>query len=98
MRIYQHAHRGSKALVDFGPLGPQDTWWPSMRPPKGNWVVVRVHLWLPPGTHSGRHVLWVDQWESWAPGDVRQRAMRHERRMAKEQLRAEAEQDGAPAL
>jgi hypothetical protein len=99
VRIYQRAHRGSKAVVDFGPLGSQDTWWPSMRPPVGKWVVVSVRLWLPPGTHSGRHVLWVDHWESWAPGDVHRRAMRHERRVAKGRFHGSAGQkDNAPAL
>jgi hypothetical protein len=93
VRVYQRARRGTKATVDFGPvLGVQDTWWPFMRAPKGRWVVVTVHLWSPPGTHSGRHVLWVDHWESWAPGDTAQRARRHQRRLEKEQLRAGREQ------
>ena len=93
MRIYQHARRGSKALVYFcSVLGRQDTWWPYMRPPVNNWVVVQTHLWLPPGTHSEQQVFWVDKWESWAPGDIQMRASRHRRRMEKASLRGEAEQ------
>jgi hypothetical protein len=85
VRIYQHARRGSKALVDFGSaLGTQDTWWEHARPPVGNWIVIHAHLWLPPGTHSDEHVLWVDHWESWAPGDTQMRALRHQRKMEKE--------------
>jgi hypothetical protein len=92
-RVYQRARRGSKVLVDFGPaLGTQDTWWERMRPPVNNWVVVHAHLWLPPGTHSERPVLWVDHWESWAPGDTRMRALRHQRKLEKEQTRREVEQ------
>lgn len=94
VRIYQHARRGSKALVDFGSaLGTQDTWWEHTRPPVGNWVVVHTHLWLPPGTHSDEHVLWVDHWESWAPGDTQMRALRHQRKMEREgDARHDAEQ------
>jgi hypothetical protein len=85
VRIYQHARRGSKALVDFGPaVGTQDTWWEDARPPVGHWVIVHAHLWLPPGTHSEGQVLWVDRWESWASGDVHLRAGRHQRRLEKE--------------
>jgi len=88
IRIYQHARRGSKTLVDFGPVvGTQDTWWEDARPPIGHWVLVHAHLWLPPGTHSERQVLWVDHWESWASGDVPTRARRHQRRMEKEAAR-----------
>jgi len=85
VRIYQHARRGSKAVVDFGPVvGLQDTWWEHKRPPVGNWVIVQAHLWLPPGTHSEQQVFWIDQWESWAAGDTPMRAQRHQRRMEKE--------------
>ncbi|HEU5105979.1 MAG TPA: hypothetical protein VFU11_09070 [Solirubrobacterales bacterium] len=88
IRIYQHARRGSKALVDFGPaVGIQDTWWEDARPPVGHWVIVHAHLWLPPGTHSEGQVLWVDHWESWASGEVLVQARRHERRMEKEAAR-----------
>jgi hypothetical protein len=81
VRIYQRARRGSKAVVDFGPVvGMQDTWWEAARPPVGHWVIVHAHLWLPPGTHSEEQVLWVDHWESWASGDVPMRARRHQRR------------------
>lgn len=82
--IYQHAHRGTKAVVHFGPrLGPQDTWWPYSAPPTtGSAVLVRAHLWRPPGTHSGEHVWWIDALEqTWAPG-LSKRAERHEKRVA----------------
>ena len=92
-RVYQRARRGTKAVVDFGPVvGTQDTWWPLMRPPVGRWVVVRAHLWLPPGTHSERHVIWIEHWASWAEGDVRLRALRHQRRMEKQSLPTSAGQ------
>lgn len=92
VRIYQRARRGSKALVDFGAeIGMQDTWWEHMRPPVGSWVVVHAHLWLLPGTHSGEHVLWVDHWESWAPGDTWIRAQRHQHKLEKEQARGGGE-------
>jgi hypothetical protein len=88
IRIYQHARRGSKALIDFGlAVGTQDTWWEDARPPVGHWVIVHAHLWLPPGTHSEGQVLWVDHWESWASGDVPMRARRHQQRMEKEAAR-----------
>lgn len=88
VRIYQHARRGSKAVVDFGSVvGIQDTWWEHKRPPVGNWVIVHTHLWLPPGTHSEQQVFWIDQWESWAAGDTPMRARRHQRRMEKEARR-----------
>jgi hypothetical protein len=93
VRVYQHAHRGTKALVYFGSvLGTQDTWWPYMRPRVEQWVIVQAHLWLPPGTHSEQQVLWVDKWESWATGDTQIRALRHRRRMEKEAARREGEQ------
>lgn len=89
VRVHQRARRGTKALVYFGStLGTQDTGWPFMRPPKKKWVVVEAHLWLPPGTHSGRQVLWIDRWESWAPADTQIRALRHQRKMEKDQNRA----------
>lgn len=88
VRIYQHARRGSKALVHFGPvLGLQDTWWEHRRPPVDSWVIVQARLWLPPGTHSEQQVFWIDEWESWADGDIRTRALRHQRRMEKEAAR-----------
>jgi hypothetical protein len=87
-RVYQQAQRGTKAVVHFGDaVGLQDTWWEKMRPPTNQWVVVRTHLWFPPGTHSEQHVVWVDGWESRAAGDVYVRALRHERRLEKEGLR-----------
>jgi len=86
-RVYQRAHRGTKAVVHFGDgVGLQDTWWEHMRPSADQWVVVRTHLWYPPGTHSGQHVVWIDAWESSAAGDVYTRALRHERRLRKEGL------------
>jgi hypothetical protein len=86
-RIYQQAHRGTKAVVHFGSVvGLQDTWWEGMRPPVNQWVVVRTHLWFPPGTHSEQHVVWIDAWESRAPGDTYVRALRHERRLEKKKL------------
>jgi|GEM_PF-3264513 len=86
-QIYQKAHRGTKAMVHFGSVvGFQDTWWEGMRPPVNQWVVVRTHLWFPPGTHSEQHVVWIDEWESRAPGDTYIRAVRHERRLEKEGL------------
>lgn len=92
VRIYQRARRGNKALVHFGPVvGLQDTWWEHQRPPVDSWVIVHAHRWLPPGTHSGQQVFWIDEWESWAEGDIRMRALRHQRRMEKEgTLHAEA--------
>lgn len=88
-RVYQQARRGTKALVHFGAaVGLQDTWWEGTRPPVGRWVVVRTRLWLPPGTHSEEQVVWIEGWDSWAPGDVYSRALRHERRL---------ERDGAVA-
>jgi hypothetical protein len=96
VRVYQRARRGTKALVYFGSvLGTQDTWWPYMRPPVKNWVVVQAHLWLPPGTHSEQQVLWVDSYESWVPGDTQMRALRHQRRLEKENLRGEAKRGDA---
>ncbi len=82
VRIYQKAHRGTKAVVHFGAVvGSQDTWWPHMRPSANQWVVVRTHLWFPPGTHSGQHVVWIESWDGYAPGDVYLRALRHEKRI-----------------
>ena len=84
-RVYQQARRGTKALVHFGAeVGLQDTWWEGTRPPVGRWVVVRTRLWLPPGTHSEEKVVWIEGWDSWAPGDVYSRALRHERRLERE--------------
>lgn len=94
-RVYQQARRGTKAVVHFGDaVGPQDTWWEHMRPAANQWVVVRTHLWLPPGTHSGQQVVWIDAWESWAAGDVSWRAQRHERRQEKEGLRTTPPHEG----
>jgi hypothetical protein len=88
-KVYQRARRGTKAVVDFGPvLGLQDTWWPQMSPPVGQWVVVRARVWLPPGTHSERPVIWIEHWESRAEGDVKLRASRHQRRTEKQAGRA----------
>jgi hypothetical protein len=84
-RVYLQARRGTKALVHFGAeVGLQDTWWEGTRPPVGRWVVVRTRLWLPPGTHSEEQVVWIDGWDSWAPGDVYSRALRHERRLERD--------------
>jgi hypothetical protein len=82
LRTYQRANRGTKAVVHFGAeIGEQDTWWEWMNPPVGRWVIVRASLWLPPGTHSGEHVIWINSWESWAPADTYKRALRHQLRM-----------------
>jgi hypothetical protein len=91
-RIYQNARGGTKALVDFGaPLGVQDTWWEQMRPPLNVWVVVEAHLWLPPGTHSEQHVLWVDRWDSTLSSSQLKRALRHNVRLGKlERAQAQA--------
>lgn len=88
VRVYQRARRGSKVIVDFGPaLGHQDTWWEFKQPPVGVWVVVHAHYWDSPETHSGEYVLWIDHWESWAPGDVQMRALRHQQRLEKRAAR-----------
>jgi hypothetical protein len=92
VRIYQRARRGSKAVVNFGPaVGALDTWWEHARPPVGKWVIVHAHPWFPPGTHSGQMVLWVDHWQSWAPGDTETRARRHQRRQEKLAARSRGE-------
>jgi hypothetical protein len=84
VRTYQRARRGSKVVVDFGPpVGVQDTWWPRMAPPRGRFVFVEAHFWPGGGTHSGGPVIWIDRWDSTAPGDVLKRARRHERRLTK---------------
>ncbi|MGH2940453.1 MAG: hypothetical protein ACRDPE_20285 [Solirubrobacterales bacterium] len=100
-RVYQQARRGTKALVHFGAaVGVQDTWWEQVRPPVGRWVVVRTRLWLPPGTHSEMPVVWIEGWESWAPGDTYTRALRHEQRLQREGVtieRAPRKQDATPS-
>ncbi len=79
--VYQHAKRGSKAIVDFGPgLGRLDTWWPGSRPKLGQWVLVRAHRWTPPGTHSGTYVWWIDGVDGIWPADLRTRAERFAKR------------------
>jgi hypothetical protein len=95
IRTYQHARRGTKALVNFGPrVGIRDTWWERMSPPRGRFVFVEAHWWPGPGTHSEEPVIWIDRWHSTAPADVMMRAKRHERRQARlalaEEKRAEA--------
>ena len=80
-RVYQNGRRGDKAMVNFGAAGVWDTWWEGMRPPSGSWVLVSVHLWLPPGTHSGRPVLWVDALHEAHPGNLAIRADRHVQRL-----------------
>lgn len=96
-RVYQEARRGTKALVHFGAeVGLQDTWWEGTWPPVGRWVVVRTRLWLPPGTHSDEQVVWIEGWDSWAPGDVYSRALRHERRLEHDGAIVEKEVGGAP--
>lgn len=83
-RIYQRARRGTKVIVDFGEqAGPLDTWWPNRVPLPGRWVLVRGHLWTPPGTHSGEPVIYIDKWLNEWPGDIVRRARRHEAREAK---------------
>jgi hypothetical protein len=94
VRVYQRARRGTKALVYFGSaVGTRDTWWPHAHPPRKSWVVITAHIWLPPGTHSGREVLWVDGWEVRASVDVQRRALRHERRLVMEMQRREREEE-----
>jgi len=89
IRIYQRAATGSKVLVDFGDtVGVQDTWWPKTCPEVGSWVLVYVHLWLPPGTHSDEPVLWVDSWESQLRKVALKRALRYQARLDRERLRA----------
>ena len=91
VRTYQRARRGAKALVDFGPaVGVQDTWWPNTTPPQGRFVFVEAHYWHG-DTHSGGPVIWIDRWDSTAPGDVLKRANRHERRLAKLAAKAQEE-------
>lgn len=84
-RSYQRARRGTKVWVHFGSYhGQRDTWWEGRRPPaRGTYVVVVAHVWNPPGTHSGREVIWIDQvidvlspWLVW-------RGRRHARRLAR---------------
>jgi hypothetical protein len=55
--------------------------------------VVTAHIWLPPGTHSGREALWIDGWEVRARDDVQRKVLRHERRLAKEAQRREWEEE-----
>ncbi|HSS03755.1 MAG TPA: hypothetical protein VLK89_01030 [Solirubrobacterales bacterium] len=89
VRVYQRAHRGTKALVSFGDfVGVQDTWWPGTCPQVGSWITAYVHLWRPPGTHSDEPVLWVDSWESQWPASAQRRALRHQARMEKASRRA----------
>lgn len=85
--VYQHGRRGDKAMVDFGGAGVWDTWWEGMRPLSRTWVLVAVHVWLPPGTHSGKPVLWIDAWDEQHPGNLAKRADRHGRRLARDQRR-----------
>lgn len=90
-RVYQHARGGTKVIVDFGGGGRWDTWWPNSRPSPGHWVLVDCHLWYPPGTHSGRPVVWIDAWhQQWSDKAVR-RAKRHERRLDRGSIRTRRE-------
>jgi hypothetical protein len=84
-QVYQNGRRGDKAMVNFGIAGVWDTWWEGMRPRSGNWVLVSVHLWIPPGTHSGQPVLWVDNLYEAHPGDLAMRAERHTQRLSRDQ-------------
>ena len=80
--------RGSKAFVHFGRhLDTQDTWWPRTVgvPAPGSYVVVSAHLWAPPGTHSGRDVLWIDEWHWAVPARTVRRADRYARRLSRRQ-------------
>jgi hypothetical protein len=87
--VYLRGRRGDKATVDLGTAGVWDSWWEGMRPPSRAWVLISVHLWMPPGTHSGEPVLWIDEWHEEHPGDLPNRAARHARRLARaEQRRA----------
>jgi hypothetical protein len=86
-RVYQHGRRGDKAVVNFGAAGIWDTWWEGMRPRARSWVLVAVHLWLPPGTHSGEPVLWIDQCYEEHSGNLNERANRYARRLLRDQQR-----------
>jgi hypothetical protein len=83
-QVYQNGRRGDKAMVNFGNAGVWDTWWEGMRPRSGDWVLVSVHLWTPPGTHSGQPVLWVDNLYEAHPGDLTMRAERHVQRLSRD--------------
>lgn len=83
--VYQPSRRGTKVIVDFGQsAGRRDTWWPNSRPQAGSWVLVECHLWLPPGTHSGAPVLYIDKWFQSLPEKTIKRARRHESRLSKQ--------------
>ena len=86
--VYMLARDGTKAIVDFGPTGRWDTWWPHSRPQPGQWVAVHGRIWTPPGTHTGREVCWIHSWDATWPPDTPQRAHRHDRRLRKAQRRA----------
>jgi hypothetical protein len=85
--VYQHGRRGDKAMVDFGSAGVWDTWWEGMRPLPRTWVLVAVHVWMPPGTHSGQAVLWIDDRHEQHPGNLVKRANRHTLRLVRDQQR-----------
>jgi hypothetical protein len=61
VKVYQRARTGMKAVVDFRGYGQLDTWWPARWYPPGTLVRVQAHKWMPPGTHSGQPVWWVDE-------------------------------------
>jgi len=81
--IHQHARRGTKVIVNFGRAGRWDTWWLNECPRPGMWVLVDCHLWIPPGTHSGRSILYIDAWRGHWTEEIIGRAARHERRRLK---------------
>ncbi|MGH9120648.1 MAG: hypothetical protein ACRDYC_01665 [Acidimicrobiales bacterium] len=53
-----------------------------MRPIIGQWVLLRGHIWIPPGTQPGYGVLWVDAVEGTWSGDLATRADRFAKRVA----------------
>ena len=57
--------------------GDEQAWlvWQRLEP------YANVHVWLPPGTHSGRPVVWIDDWFEDHPANLVQRADRHIRRL-----------------
>ncbi|MHB1773384.1 MAG: hypothetical protein ACYCST_16920 [Acidimicrobiales bacterium] len=95
--VTQRARRGTKVNVHFVQIGMQDTWWPWQCPRKGTWVLVRAHLWVPPGTHSGRDVWWIDSTEGAWPRSLARQARRHERRITRENTRSSRAPSGTAA-
>lgn len=97
--VYQRARKGTKAVVHFGSsMGAWDTWWPGKCPTPGEWVMIQTHLWWPPGTHSGRPVLWVDTWRANWPTKLDHQAGRHQHQLEKLARRAKRADAGPQPL